>query len=238
MHRAAVCDQPDAAYPVEQQRTQQPEHLRVSVKGLARGAVDVQREHEYGEIAARAAERLDQMQIVDRIVASAGAVTPLLQQRMQFRVALDHREAQEQEHRESEQPERQGRPDRDGAGNDAHRVQRGEHDHVEHRDTFDAERVAQSEQVIAEQDERESRPDEACECEREDRQQRRGDEARCQRQRAGRERAQTLARVIAVGFEIEHVVEQVYARCAETEADEREYGLSVRARIEHTVRGE
>ena len=117
VHLAALGEHPDAGDPEQQQRTGQPDDLRVRIEVGRALVVDVEGQHHHGKITGCRAQRGDHAE-VRRVVAAAARFlgVPASAGRVELRIPLHQREAQEDEHRKGEDPERQRQLERRGAG--------------------------------------------------------------------------------------------------------------------------
>jgi hypothetical protein len=110
--------------------------------------------------------------------------------------------------------------DQERAEADTGRVEEAEEHHVEERHELQAERVEQAGQAVPHEARHEDGPDQRGEREPGAGQSRRG-QGRCLgRDQAGREQAQTLARVEAIGLDVDEVVHDVGAGRDEGERDD------------------
>jgi hypothetical protein len=80
-------------------------------------------------IALAGADREDDLEVVPGIAAAGHRVAAVLQQN-ELGIALHQRQAEEEEHREGEQPEGHGCRERESAGDDARGVQQRERHEV------------------------------------------------------------------------------------------------------------
>ncbi|ETN86852.1 hypothetical protein NECAME_16085 [Necator americanus] len=113
--------------------------------------LDIHGEHKHGEIAGRRAQRRDERQVAREVSAAARFGEPASLHRIELGIALHERKAQEDEHREREQPEREVTADGGGSGDDASGIEHRQHDDIHHHLALEVHRVTKRECVVAQQ---------------------------------------------------------------------------------------
>ena len=157
MHLTAMGLEPDVAHPVEHDGREQPQGLGELIEAAGGLAIDIEGQHQHGGNARGGAQATDQVQVVHMPApAGAGEFTPQ-PQAIEFGVALDQRQAEEDKQRKGQQPE--GGPDahRRPTGDDAKGVKAGQGHDVEDGPALEVQRVGAGQEEIPGQDHAEGR---------------------------------------------------------------------------------
>src|SRR6185437_55538 len=125
------------------------------IQHRAGSAVDVKRQHQNAQVAAGAPERSKQLVIARLIAAAVGMLTARIALRPEFGVTLEDGKAQKQEHRKSQQPERQAAAYCCSPGDNPYGIQGGEHHYVQHCNLFQSQGIGERQDEVAGQHQRE-----------------------------------------------------------------------------------
>ncbi len=225
--------QPHAAGPEEQQRADEPEEQGRAVERHHLLAVDVEREHQDRQVAARASHGAQPFAVTPDVAAAADLLGRGTLHRADLGESLEERQAEEQEHREREQPGRESNLRGGDAREHAQGVEPGEQEDVDHGDLLEIQGVRRrQDDVDGQQLDEAGRQRVQADREGDAEQDRDEGHAEGGAQRSGGKRAMALGRMPAVRLEIEEVVEDVGARRGA--AERREGG----GRLRHGLGGE
>jgi hypothetical protein len=120
---------------------QHPNGLGMSVQRLDLRGVDVEREHQDGQVPGDGSEAPQHREILDVIAAAECLQALPPAQLFELRVAFDESQTEEQEHRAQQQPEGQRYVRRSAPGNDAQCVKAGQRQCIEQQHSLEYEGV-------------------------------------------------------------------------------------------------
>src|SRR5215469_15368130 len=172
-------------------------------------ARDIKSENEDCGICARRSLGGQQLGIRQLIATCPGVISRGSPHDHQLRITLYERQADEQEHRECQQPYRWPVSDRGGACNDPQGIKTGKNEDVQQHHSLQGEGVAERERKVEQHDCQGNRRKRPGQYEPDDRQ----GGSRCQsvseRQSSRCKWARTLLRMLSVGLQIAKIVDKV-----------------------------